>query len=48
MVDGLENVTVSLYVKGMTSDIEEQIREVYNLTYQPPLFLELQNQFPVI
>jgi putative transposase len=30
-VDGLENVIVSLYAKGMTvSDIEEQIREVYN------------------
>ena len=30
MVDGLENVIVSLYAKGMTvSDIEEQIREVY-------------------
>jgi transposase-like protein len=31
MVDGLENVIVSLYAKGMTvSDIEEQIREAYN------------------
>lgn len=31
MTDGLENVIVSLYAKGMTvSDIEEQIREVYN------------------
>lgn len=31
MMDGLENVIVSLYAKGMTvSDIEEQIREVYN------------------
>ncbi len=31
MVDGLENVIVSLYSKGMTnSDIEEQIREIYN------------------
>lgn len=31
MFDGLENVIVSLYAKGMTvSDIEEQIREVYN------------------
>ena len=30
MVDGLENVIVSLYAKGMSnSDIEEQIREVY-------------------
>lgn len=29
MVDGLENVIISLYAKGMTvSDIEEQIREV--------------------
>lgn len=31
MVDGLENVIVSLYAKGMiVSDIKEQIREVYN------------------
>lgn len=31
MVDGLENVIVSLYAIGMSvSDIEEQIREVYN------------------
>jgi putative transposase len=31
MVDGIENVIVSLYAKGMSnSDIEEQIREVYH------------------
>ena len=31
MVDGIENVIVSLHAKGMSnSDIEEQIREVYN------------------
>ena len=31
VVDGIENVIVSLYAKGMSvSDIEEQIREVYN------------------
>ena len=31
IVDGLENVIVSLYAKGMSnSDIEEQIREIYN------------------
>lgn len=30
MVDGVENVIISLYAKGMSnSDIEEQIREVY-------------------
>jgi len=30
MVDGIENVIISLYAKGMSnSDIEEQIREVY-------------------
>lgn len=30
-IDGIENVIVSLYAKGMSnSDIEEQIREVYN------------------
>ena len=31
MVEGLERIIVSLYAKGMSaSDIEEQIREVYN------------------
>lgn len=31
IVDGIENVIVSLYAKGMSnSDIEEQIQEVYN------------------
>lgn len=31
MLDGLENVIVSLYAKGMSnSDIEQQIKEVYN------------------
>lgn len=31
MVEGIENVIVSLYAKGMSvSDIEQQIREVYN------------------
>jgi len=31
IVDGVENVIVSLYAKGMTvSDIEQQLREVYN------------------
>ncbi|MEQ8216667.1 MAG: IS256 family transposase [Arenibacter sp.] len=31
MVDGIENVIISLYAKGMSnSDIEELIREVYN------------------
>jgi len=36
MVDGLENVIVSLYAKGMsTADIEEQLREVYNFDVSP-------------
>lgn len=36
MVDGIENVIVSLYAKGMTvSDIEAQIREVYNFDVSP-------------
>lgn len=31
IVDGIENIIVSLYAKGMSnSDIEEQIRELYN------------------
>lgn len=31
MVEGIENVIISLYAKGMsTGDIEEQIKEVYN------------------
>ncbi len=36
MVDGIVNVIVSLYAKGMSnSDIEEQIREVYNYPPYP-------------
>jgi len=32
MVDGIENIIVSLYAKGMSnSDIEEQIRELYDI-----------------
>lgn len=31
IIDGIENVIVSLYAKGMSnSDIEDEIREVYN------------------
>ncbi len=30
-IDGIENIIISLYAKGMSvSDIEEQIREIYN------------------
>lgn len=36
MVEGLENVIVSLYAKGVSvSDIEEQIREVYDFDVSP-------------
>ena len=36
MVEGLENVIVSLYAKGISvSDIEEQIREVYDFDVSP-------------
>jgi len=36
MVDGIENVIISLYAKGMSnSDIEEQIREVYDIDVSP-------------
>ena len=36
MVDGIENVIISLYAKGMSnSDIEEQIREVYGFNLSP-------------
>ena len=36
IVEGLENVIVSLYAKGMSvSDIEEQIREVYDFDVSP-------------
>lgn len=32
MVDGIENIIISLYAKGMSnSDIEEQIRELYDI-----------------
>ena len=31
--EGLENIIISLYAKGMTtSDIEQQIHEIYNFT----------------
>ena len=37
MVEGLEEVIVSLYAKGMSvSDIEEQIKEVYNFEVSGP------------
>ena len=30
IIDGIENVVISLYAKGMSNnDIEEQIREIY-------------------
>jgi len=33
MVDGIENIIVSLYAKGMSnSDIEEQISELYDIS----------------
>ena len=36
MVEGIENVIVSLYAKGMSvSDIEAQIKEVYNFEVSP-------------
>lgn len=36
MVDGLENIIISLYAKGMSvSDIEEQIRDTYNFELSP-------------
>ena len=36
MVDGIEEVIVSLYAKGMSvSDIEEQIKDVYNFDVSP-------------
>lgn len=39
MAEGIENVIISLYAKGMSvSDIEEQIREVYNFDVSNPLF----------
>ena len=43
MVDGIENVIISLYAKGMSnSDIEEQISEVYGLMFLLLLYRELQ------
>jgi putative transposase len=36
IVEGVENVIISLYAKGMSnSDIEEQIREIYNFDLSP-------------
>jgi len=32
IIDGLENIIISFYVKGMSlGDIEEQIKEMYDL-----------------
>ena len=39
MADGIENVIALFYSKGMSnSDIEKQIREVYNLKFLLPTF----------
>jgi putative transposase len=36
MAEGVENIIISLYAKGMSvSDIEEQIRELYNIELSP-------------
>ncbi len=38
MIDGIENVIISLYAKGMSnSDIEEQICEVYDIDVSPSI-----------
>ncbi len=35
MIDGIEEVIVSLYAKGMSvADIEDQIKDVYNFEFQ--------------
>ena len=42
MVDGVENVIISLYSKGMTNaDIEEQIREVYGFEVSTSTILRI-------
>ncbi len=49
MLDGLENVIISLYAKGMSnSDIEEQIKEVYNFEVSTSTISELPTLFPAI
>ncbi|MBL0316869.1 MAG: transposase [Flavobacteriales bacterium] len=46
IVEGIENVIVSLYAKGMSvSDIEEQIREVYNFDVSPSTISRTQIAF---
>ena len=49
MVDCLENVIVSLYAKGMrVSDIEEQVREVYNLDVYQSTILQITDAIKLI
>ena len=48
IAQGVENVIISLYAKGMSvSDIEEQIREVYDLKYLLQPYLELPVLLPM-
>jgi transposase-like protein len=45
MVEGIENVIISLYAKGMSnSDIEEQIREVYGFDVSPATITRITNR----
>jgi putative transposase len=44
IADGVENIIISLYAKGMSvSDIEEQIKDLYNFDISTSPFPELQN-----
>jgi len=46
MIEGLENVIVSLYAKGISvSDIEEQIREVYDFDVSPATISRITDKY---
>ncbi len=44
IIDGLENIIISIYAKGMSvSDIEEQIREMYNFEFSTSTISRITN-----
>ena len=48
IIEGLENVIISFYAKGMSvSDIEEQVREMYDFEVSTSLYPASPAQFPV-
>ena len=45
IIDGLENIIISFYAKGMSvSDIEEQIREMYDFEVSTSTIFRITNE----